>query len=88
MINHCENDIMSRTGHNLRTILLMTNKTSFSKLNNSDLDRLNYREIPEGDEWKIQTLKELLDIRYNPDMLENNFTHGEIEDLIDYVSTT
>ena len=87
VINYCENDTMSRTGHNLRSILLQTNKTSFSIIKQSDIDTLIYNEVPEREKWRVHTLKELLEIRHNPEMLEN-FNYEEIDDLINYVCTT
>ena len=78
---------MTRTGHNLRSILLLTNKTSFSKIEKSDLDNITYKEIPDGEEWRVHTLKELMEIRQNPEMLPN-FSYKDIEDLISFVCTT
>ena len=87
VLNYCESDTMTRTGHNLRSILLLANKTSFSEIIQSDLDTIIYKEIPDGEEWRVHTLKELMEIRQNPEMLPN-FSYKDIEDLISFVCTT
>ena len=87
VLHNCENDTMTRTGHNLRSILLLTDKTSFSEINKADLDNVIYKDIPDGEEWRVHSLKELMEIRHNPEMLPN-FTYKDIEDMISFVCTT
>ena len=86
-MSNCENDTMSITGHNLRIIMLLTNQTLLSKIKDSDLNSVIYKQIPEGEEWRVHTLKELMEIRHNPDLLEN-FTYEEVDEMISFVSTT
>ena len=50
----------------------------------SDLDNIIYKEIPDGEEWRVHTLKKLMEIRQNPEMLPN-FSYEDIEDLISFV---
>ena len=87
MMNLCENNSMTKTGHNLRTILLLTKKNSISQIQESDFVSLAYKNIPEGEEWRVQLLKELIDIRHNPKMLQE-FSYDEIDEMISQASTT
>ena len=57
MISNCENDTMSKTGHNMRSIMLLTNQTLLSKIKDSDLNSVIYKQIPEGEEWRVHTLR-------------------------------
>ena len=87
MINQTELYTLSRTGHNLRTIMLICEKNDLSQVSPSDLTSLNYSEVTDGEFWRISFLKELIEIRYDPEMLQN-FTIDEIEDMIHFISTT
>ena len=37
MVNICENDTQTKTGNNLRTIMLLTNKNSVTQIKDSDI---------------------------------------------------
>ena len=87
MMNLCENNTMTKTGQNLRTILLLTKKNLITQIQQSDLVSLKYKNIPEGEEWRVQLLKELIDIRHNPEML-HEFSYAEIDEMIYQASTT
>ena len=46
-------------------------------------------EVPEGEEWRINFLKELTDLRLNNCYLENDlFTKAKLATVIEYVCTT
>ena len=87
MINKTQFNTQSRTGQNLRTIMLICEKNEVSQVRPSDLTTRNYSEVPDDEFWRISFLKELIEIRYDPEMLQN-FTIGEIEDMIHFISTT
>ena len=87
MINKTELNTLSRTGYNLRTIILICEKNDISHVSPSDLTTLKYPEVPLGEVWRIPFLRELMEIRYDPEMLQN-FTIDEIEDMINFISTT
>ena len=87
MIKHCENNSQSKTGHNLRTILLKTEKTNISQIDSASINSQKYFRIPDGEEWRVDFLKELIEVRNDPALLEN-FSIEEIEDFIHFACTT
>ena len=87
MIKKCENDTMTRTGNNLRTIMLLTNVNNIFQIKETDLTEQTYRDIPNEEEWRVPILKELIAARHDRSMLPE-FTHDEINHLIEIASNT
>ena len=85
MVNICENDTQTKTGNNLRTIMLLTNKNSVTQIKDSDISSSVYNQIPEGEEWRVQLIKELIEAKYNRDILQD-FSYDEISAMIDTAS--
>ena len=56
-----ERDTMSRTGRNLREILLITGKNDISELSKSEVDNLSYFPMSQEDEWKLELINMLLE---------------------------
>ena len=79
-------DTRSITGSNLREILLMTEKNNISELDKEDGKSITYKEVPEEELWRIESLKELIDVRWGRSVL-SGFTEKEIEHMIHFVST-
>ena len=75
-----KNDCRSRTGANLRNIMLRTTTTNIVQLESTDVKKLIYKEIPKPDEWKITTVKELVDCQHNILSIPG-FNHQEIEEI-------
>ena len=46
---------------------------------------LKYKEIPHSELWRVNFLKELLDIRANIEESNTNFTLNEVNDLLFYL---
>ena len=78
-----ENDTRSITGSNLREILLLTDKNDIYDLCKEDGKLITYKEVPEAELWRIESLKELIDVRWG----RSEFTEKEIEQMINFVST-
>ena len=74
-------------GSNLNNIAKECN-ISVSELN-SIVVKMNmiYRAVEAGEEWRIPFLQELLKIKFN-EMLLDNFDNTELDDMIEFVSTT
>ena len=54
------------TGRNVNKILKDTNETDILNINTSKLKKnFKFCEIPEGMQWKIDTVKELTNVRQN-----------------------
>ena len=56
-----ESDVRTVTGRNLRSILLLTDKSRISQLHPSDMEKVNYYGEPE--QWRIVTILEGLQLR-------------------------
>ena len=76
-----ENDVGSTTGSNLRNIMQLMNKNSIDQICINDIRKLEFANIPEGCEWKIPVLEELLCAR-NSEVEIDNFSRNDIKDMI------
>ena len=59
-----QNDVRTITGFNLRTIKISTGHSSINDLKISKTD-LDYCKIPKAELWRVDTLKELIDVKCN-----------------------
>ena len=80
-----EYDTSSVTGSNLREIMLLTNKNHIYELSPEDAELIHYKEIPDTEKWRIQYIKELIDVKCGMSEL-NGFTKDEIESMIKFLS--
>lgn len=62
--------------------MLLCDKSSISDIHSSDIENLSYREIPQEEAWRIETIKELIEIKTDPDNLLPNFPKEEIEEIL------
>ena len=77
-------DVRSTTGSNLRDIMLAVNKDNVLDLEPSDSNKIKYNEAKEEDRWKIDILKELIEVRNGTlqvETLTNDEASAIIEDL-------
>ena len=63
---------------------MLRRQDSIDEINMIDLKELKFAKIPEGNEWRIPFIEELLDIR-NSDLEVESFSQEEINDLINFV---
>ena len=75
-------DCRSTTGSNLRNILLLTSKDDISELVPSDVDKMVYQPVNPSDVWKINMVKELIDVKWGQAVVEN-LSNSDIEDIIE-----
>ena len=75
------------TGSNLRNILLMTTKDDISELVPSDIHEMLYIPVAKHEEWRIEMVKELIDVKYGESVIEN-LSNTEIEELLEDICTT
>ena len=80
----CQNDSRSITGSNLRKIMLLCEKNSIESLEACDLTSLSYDPVPENEAWRIDVLKELLELR-SENLNLPGFTSEEVKEMIDYL---
>ena len=78
-----EYDTMSVTGGNLRQILNNTNIDDVRNLKPSDITE-NYKEIPIGEEYRVNIIKEIIKIR-NKQLEVPGFEKHELEEIMRFV---
>ena len=71
MLSVIKHDCRSTTGRNLRKLMLLQRKPTIEEITIDQLTKSTYMEIPTGDEWKINLVKELLHIKNGHLDIEN-----------------
>ena len=66
--------------------MLIVNKTQIDDLDPSDLINIKYFPVNEENKWKIDVIKELLEIQYGSLTLED-FKKDDIKDMINILCT-
>ena len=87
LLQTIKNDCRSSTGSNLRNILLLTDKEDVSKLAPHDANQILFEQVDDNDEWKVDMLLELIDVRWNEAKIEH-FSDYEIEEMIEHICTS
>ena len=68
-------------------IQLLTNRAKYDAVNYSDIDRIHYAELKEDDRWRIDIIKQMVDIQFGQNELEN-FSYEEISEILNYACTS
>ena len=71
-------DCRSTTGSNLRNI---------SELVPSDVAQMVYQPVNPNDKWRINMVKELIDVKWGQAVIEN-LSDSEIDDIIEDICTS
>ena len=87
IFNIVKYDTQSVTGYNLRRIMLLVNKNNISDLSPSDANTIEYEPVQLKDKWKVQLVKEITDIKFGEQVLEN-FPHDDLQKILDFICTT
>ena len=87
ILKFVESDCRSTTGHNLRNILLLTQKNKISELDTMDAMSIQYHPIEEHDFWRINQIEELLEIIHWSSEIPG-FDTSEIKDILDFICTS
>ena len=82
-LKYVEYDTMSVTGRNLRNISLETNINDIRMLIARDV-KLKYNDIPKQEEYRVNVIKEIVDIRNGQLDLEG-FDMEELDQILQYV---
>ena len=78
-----EYDTQSVTGRNLREILLKTQVDDVRLLKSSDV-KTKYRDIPKQEEYRVDVIKEIVDIK-NGQLDIQGFDTNELDQILEYV---
>ena len=68
-------------------ILLLTEKTNVEQLSKIDASSVKYHPLREEEAWKVNLIKELIDIKFEKVTVEN-LTMEEIEETVCFVATS
>lgn len=77
------NDCSSITGSNIKRILALTKKSKVEEITAADIEKIVYAEIPEGNKWRVELIKEITDIKFGQLEL-NGFTKEECEEMLKF----
>ena len=77
---------LSSTGNNLRHLMRLVGRARIDDMKSNDIDHLNYNTIPVGEEWKIETAADVIELK-NGNTTKDIFTRDEINDLLVSVVT-
>ena len=75
-------DVRSTTGSNLREIMLSVNKDNVLDLEPNDSRKVKYNEAKEEDKWRIDIVKELIEVK-NGTLQVENITFEEATDILE-----
>ena len=85
LLSLVRSDVRTVTGHNLRSIMMITGKNNIDELESSTVD-FNYHKLGETEEWKGNMVQELIDMR-SGGLVVPGMEFGEIEQILEYICT-
>ena len=87
LMETAKTDVRSVTGHNFRSIMLLVGKSSVESVKKEDVDKIEYFPLDETDRWKINAIKEIIDVKSRT--LEiSDFALEELEEILTYLCTS
>ena len=85
LLQTVQNDVRHTTGFNLRTLMILADKTRIWDLR-ANLEDFQYHNIPDEEKWRINMLRELVNVKENectvPGLEEN-----ELNEILEYICT-
>ena len=82
LLDITKSDCRSITGSNFRKIMLLSGQFSFDDI---DINNYQYMPIPEGDAWRIDFIKEILESKYS--LTVENMDESDMDAILDLVCT-
>ena len=87
LYNITKSDVRTTTGSNLRNILVKTNYLNVDDLHPGIVQDIKYKEIQEGDMWRIPIIKEIMDIKCGETHPPDGWTIEELEEILELACT-
>ena len=84
LMNTAMEDVRSVTGKNYREIMLLTGKTSVYDVTKIDADKIEYLNMEKKDLWKVDIIKEIIDVKSKIANIDN-FNTEELETVLTYL---
>ena len=79
-------DVRTNTGSNLRWIMLMAGMNKILDLTEAGTDIIEYHKVPESQTWKINFLKEIIDVQQG-ELEVPGMVKDELDQILDYICT-
>ena len=80
-------DVRSVTGQNFRNVMLLAGKTSVEEVKKEDAYKIEYFPMDENDMWKVDAIKEIIEVK-NKMLNIDNFELEELEEILTYLCTS
>ena len=77
-----KNNVQSTTGRNLRNILVQTNLSKVDDLTPSVAGQISYKPINDNDMWRVNLIKEIMDIKSGLVETPVDWTDIEIDEIL------
>ena len=84
LLNLIRNDTRSTTGSNLRKIMVILGKHTIDEVKSRDINEFQYAPVMPDDVWKVDMVKELIEVRAKQATIEN-FSDDELEEILEYL---
>ena len=80
-------DVRSITGQNFRNIMLLVGKSSVEAVKKEDAYKIEYFPIDEMDKWKVDVIKEIIDVK-NRILDIEDFELEKLEEILTHLCTS
>ena len=80
-------DVRSVTGHNFRQIMMLLGKTSVEAVEKNDINEIEYFPISKEDSWKIDIIKEIIEVK-SRNVEIDNFEEDELDNILTHLCTS
>ena len=80
-------DVRTVTGSNLRNILLLTDLANIEQLQPGSVDSIFYHKVVEKETWRINMMKELLDLKHGNLIIPDEWSSDELDLILKFVCT-
>ena len=87
LLDLASNDVKSVTGSNLRNILLQTKVMKVKDLHPNVVENIQYHHLGESQMWRVEVIRELLDIKYGNLSLPDGWTESDMQDILNITCT-
>ena len=86
LVETSKQDVRSVTGRNLREIMILLGKTSVNDVNKKDIENIEYFPMDAAEKWKVEAIKEIIDVKNGVADIEN-FELEELETILIHLCT-
>ena len=86
LMETAKNDVRSVTGKNFRECMLLMGKVSVNDVTKKDIDMIEYFPMEKADCWKVDVIKEIIDVK-NRIVHIDNVNLEELETILNNLCT-